>query len=188
MKIKDIMTSRSLRYCSTEMTLPEAAKLMQEANIGAIPVVDFQKKVLGIVTDRDICLWLAHEQKYPVESTTVGQIMRQTVYMVYMDDELSAAFRQMRRNRISRLPVIDKKGILRGIVSLHGLIDKYLNKGLEQLGNENQGENLLRTVQAITRRYTHKSGKEMKEKQEKTPFGSGGKIAYSEYEELPGKH
>ena len=153
MKVKDVMTATSLKFCSPETKLHNAAKTMKASNCGALPVVDKQKKVLGIVTDRDICLSLAQKQV----KATVGQIMPTKVFTVKTDDDISTAFRQMRTNQIGRLPVIDEQGKLKGIVSLHNLINNTISNGKEDLGAiSSDGENLLKTIQAVTDRYNGK--------------------------------
>jgi CBS domain-containing protein len=75
MKVKDIMTANTLMFCSPETELQNAAKKMKDGNCGALPVVDKDKKVLGIITDRDICLTLADKQAKSPAQMTVGQIM-----------------------------------------------------------------------------------------------------------------
>ncbi len=155
MKIKDVMTARSLKYCSPETNLQNAAELMKTANCGALPVVDKENKVLGIVTDRDICLALAQEQGAQLAKTTVGKVMPKKVHTVHVDDDISAAYKQMRTNKVGRLPVVDSDGKLKGIVSLHKLISKTMEDGAIALGQPSEpGENLGKTIHAVTQRYT----------------------------------
>jgi hypothetical protein len=60
----------------------------------------------------------------------------------------------MRKNQIGRLPVVDEKGKLKGIVSLHRLINNQVKDGKKELGDINApGENLMKTIQAVTDRY-----------------------------------
>jgi CBS-domain-containing membrane protein len=67
---------------------------------------------------------------------------------------VSAALRQMRTNQIGRLPVVDEKGTLKGIVSLHNLINNKVGEGKRELGDvSSPGENLFKTMQAVTNRY-----------------------------------
>lgn len=154
MKVKEVMIAEALQYCTPETRLQEAAKAMKSSNCGALPVVDNEKRVLGIVTDRDICLSLAQKQEIPIADRKVAEIMTRNVHTVESDDELSAAYHRMRKNQIGRLPVVDEKGKLKGIVTLHRLINKQVKEGKHNLGDINApGENLIKTIQAVTDRY-----------------------------------
>ena len=62
----------------------------------------------------------------------------------------------MRTHQIGRLPVVDDKGVLKGIVSLHNIINKSINNGLKELSDISySGENLLKTIHAVTDRYNN---------------------------------
>ena len=56
--VKEIMVS-SPQYCGKHETLQTVAEKMSKSNIGSLPVVDENKKPIGIITDRDICLTAA---------------------------------------------------------------------------------------------------------------------------------
>lgn len=156
MKVKDVMIGQSLKSCSPETKLQDAARTMQISNCGALPVVDKNNKVLGIVTDRDICLAIAQNQSKRIEEREVGDIMSKNIQTVHDTDEVSQAYSSMRKNQIGRLPVVDEAGKLKGIVSLHRLINKSVHEGEEKLGDTNApGENLLKTIQAVTDRYSN---------------------------------
>jgi CBS domain-containing protein len=158
MKVKDVMTARSLKYCSPETNLQNAAKKMKESNCGALPVVDREKKVLGIITDRDICLSLAQKHSTVPDKITVSQIMPSKVHTVKSTDDIAIAYRQMRTNQVGRLPVVDDEGKLKGILSLHHIINKAVGHDGKGLGTvSSPEENLMKTIQAITNRYNGKS-------------------------------
>lgn len=163
MKVKDVMTARSLKFCGVETKIKDVAKMMKDGNCGAIPVVDKNKKVLGIITDRDICLLLAKKHVTPIDQLTIGQLKKSKVYTVSLDDDISTVFRLMRTHQIGRLPVVDEKGLLKGIVSLHNIINKSINGGIKELSEISySGENLLKTIQAVTDRYSDTSNKSSK--------------------------
>lgn len=155
MKVQEVMTADKLKYCSPETKLQDAAKTMKSENIGALPVLDKDKKVVGLVTDRDICLSLTKKMTKP-GFVSVGEIMAKKVYTVGATEELSSALRQMRVNKVGRVPVIDEKGKLKGIVSLHKLLsDATQGKKLELGSVSSPDETVLKTVQAITERYSN---------------------------------
>lgn len=154
MKVKDVMTARSLKFCGPESKVKDVAKIMKDANCGALPIVDENHKVLGIITDRDICLLLAKKQPSPLDQLTIGELKKSKVYTVSITDDLSTVLRLMRTHQIGRIPVVDDKGLLKGIVSLHNIINKSINNGLNELSEISySGENLLKTIHAITNRY-----------------------------------
>jgi CBS-domain-containing membrane protein len=110
---------------------------------------------LGIITDRDICLEAAQKKTVPVENRLVQEVMSKNVHTVKGDDEISAAFQHMRKNKIGRLPVIDEAGKLTGIISLHKLLNHGVSDERKLLGNlSDSGENLLKTLHAVSSRYS----------------------------------
>ncbi|PBQ30552.1 hypothetical protein CNR22_01790 [Sphingobacteriaceae bacterium] len=154
MKVSEIMTSRALKYCTTDTKLRKAAKLMKAGNCGALPVVDENKKVLGIITDRDICLSMAKKHGKADAKRTVSQIMPKDIYTVKTDDSVATAFRQMRMFQVGRLPVTNANGMLKGIVSLHSVINHSMDSGTKSVGaSVSASENLLKTLQAVNKRY-----------------------------------
>lgn len=164
MKVKEVMNASSLKYCTPETKLHNAAKTMKANNCGALPVVNEEKKVLGIITDRDICLSLAKKSSQPLEKRTVAEAMSKKVHTVKSDDEVATALQNMRKNQIGRLPVVDEQGKLKGIVSLHRLINQTVAEGKENLGNISApGENILKTIEAVTDRYNGKKTEKLKE-------------------------
>ena len=153
MKVKEIMTANALKYCTPETNIHNAAQSMREANCGALPVVDRNKRVLGIITDRDICLSLAQNTNKAIEHRTVGEIMTRDVKTIRGTEDVSEALRKMRERKIGRLPVVDEQGSLEGIVSLNKLLNVSVAKGKEAVGDVHAaGENLMKTLQAVATR------------------------------------
>lgn len=155
MKVKEVMTARALRFCSPETKLSNAAKAMKAGNCGALPIVDKQKRVIGLVTDRDIALSLSKKKVSPAK-TKVSDIISKRVYTVNQNDNLADALAQMRTNQVGRLPVVDNARKLKGMVSMHNLINQATSNGRIELGRIASGkENLVKTIQAITSRYSN---------------------------------
>lgn len=153
MKVKDVMTAHAVKYCTPETNLQHAAESMREANCGALPVVDRNKRVLGIVTDRDICLSLSQHTNRSIENRLVGEVMTRDVRTVRASDDVSEAFRKMRERKIGRLPVVDEQGSLQGIISLNKLLNVTVDRGQSAIGDVHaNGENLLKTLRAVSNR------------------------------------
>ena len=112
--IRDLMTKdpRSVERGSTAV---EAARLMRDANVGIIPVVE-GGKLVGTVTDRDIAIRVVAEGKSP-ESITVEEIASRELVTIDPQQDLDEALRLMARHQIRRLPVVEEDGRLVGIVA-----------------------------------------------------------------------
>jgi CBS-domain-containing membrane protein len=116
MKVSDLMT-KEVRACHRHDSLNRAAQLMWENDCGAIPVVDAEMKVIGMLTDRDICM-AAYTQGVALVDASVGGVMSQNVSACNPSDNIAAAAERMRERQIRRLPVVDEKGRLVGILSV----------------------------------------------------------------------
>ncbi len=115
MKIREIMSGHVVSIGMNE-PVRAAAKLLRQYNVGALPVCDRQKRLRGILTDRDIvtrCVALGEDP----ETLPVSEIMSRGICTVSPSDELSHAVRLMSEDQVRRLPVLDE-GELVGVVSL----------------------------------------------------------------------
>jgi CBS domain-containing protein len=115
MKVSEIMSSRVV-CISQDEPVSAAAKLLKRSNIGALPVCDGDRRLRGIVTDRDIVTRCVALDADPA-STRVAEIMSRGVVTASPLDEVSHAARVMCDDQVRRLPVLDE-GKLIGMVSL----------------------------------------------------------------------
>lgn len=116
MKVSDLMT-KDVKACYQHDSLNRAAQLMWENDCGAVPVVDSDLKVIGMLTDRDICM-AAYTQGVTLGIASVGSAMSCDVCVCDPSDNITSAAEQMRERQIRRLPVIDKEQRLVGILSM----------------------------------------------------------------------
>lgn len=116
LKIKDIMT-KNVKTVNSNDPVSQAATLMQEINVGSIPVVE-GKKVVGIVTDRDIVLRNVANEKTPHEK--ISSVMTKNLISVSPETDIHEAAHIMAKNQIRRLPVINNEELM-GIVSIGDL-------------------------------------------------------------------
>lgn len=121
MLIKDVMTARPT-CCQPADRLDSVAKLMLDHDCGEIPVCD-GKKLVGVVTDRDIVCRAIAAGKTPV-AVPVSDVMTRDVYTVGEDDKLEQALELMETKLVRRLPVVDSSGRIVGIVSQADLVAK----------------------------------------------------------------
>lgn len=119
MRVRDIMTT-PVHACRVGDPANEAARLMWERNCGAIPVVQEEGRVVGIITDRDLCM-AAYTQGRPLASILVETAMARRVYCCRADDTVGDALAVMRDHEVRRLPVVDEDGRLVGLLSLDDL-------------------------------------------------------------------
>jgi CBS domain-containing protein len=144
MKVKEVMTS-DVKSCSLDTNLAAAAKIMWEGDCGAVPVTDEGGKVVGVITDRDICIAGATRDRTEGE-IPVREVISRTLYACTPGDDVRAALDTMKAEQVRRLPVVGQDGRLTGIVSIHDI-------AVEARPNKNSGlraEDVLETFIAIT--------------------------------------
>jgi CBS domain-containing protein len=112
-KIRDVMTP-SPRTVESSTPVQEAAKLMREQDVGAIPIVE-NGSLVGIVTDRDIAIDVVAQGKDV--STPVGDIGSRDLVTVDPEQSLDEALRLMAQHQVRRLPVVEEDGKPVGIVA-----------------------------------------------------------------------
>ena len=117
--VADVMT-RQVECARPEMTIREAAAKMKQRDIGSLPVCD-GRKLVGIVTDRDITLRATAEGINP-NLTNVSEIMTRDIVSVRPEDPLEEAERLMHDCQVRRLPVVDERGELAGYLALAGVV------------------------------------------------------------------
>jgi CBS domain-containing protein len=127
MKVKDLMTT-DVKRCSPETNLASAAKIMWEGDCGAVPVTDERDHVVGVITDRDICIAAATRPSREGE-IPVKDVISKAVYSCAPGDDVRAALDTMKARKVRRLPVVDQGGRLVGIVSIHDIAEQSRNRG-----------------------------------------------------------
>jgi CBS domain-containing protein len=118
MKVREIMTP-DVRVASPRDTLQEAAQMMVELDCGILPVGD-DDRLVGMLSDRDITVRAVAQGKAP-DTTKVGEVMSHDIKFIYDDETLEDVSRNMSDLKIRRLPVLNRKKRLVGIVSLGDL-------------------------------------------------------------------
>jgi CBS domain-containing protein len=113
--IRDIMT-REVESAQPDMTIQDAARMMKSRDIGSLPVCE-GRKVVGVVTDRDITIRGVADGRAP-DSTRVEEVMSRQVFSVKEDARLGEAERLMHDQQLRRLPVVNGDGDLVGYLAL----------------------------------------------------------------------
>ena len=99
-------------------TVTSAAEIMKIEDVGAVPVVDdtTSKKLIGIITDRDIVLSVVAEKKSP-DQVKIEEIMSRNPVTCRPDEDVVNAMDRMAQHQIRRILVVDSKGHVMGIIS-----------------------------------------------------------------------
>lgn len=106
--------------CGMDDCLGTAARLMWENDIGALPVIDGDGRVVAMITDRDICM-AAYTRGLRLEDIPVRTAMSQRLVTCSPDDSVGHAEKLMSEHQIRRLPVVDPEGRPLGILTLNDL-------------------------------------------------------------------
>ncbi|HYG89876.1 MAG TPA: CBS domain-containing protein [Azospirillum sp.] len=119
--IGDVM-SRKVRTVKPDDTVQQAAKLMSDEDTGVLPVAE-DSRVIGMLTDRDIAIRLVGASRDPAKSR-VRDVMSQDVLYCYEDEDIDHIAGIMADQQLHRLPVMDRRQNLVGIVSVGDLADR----------------------------------------------------------------
>ncbi|MDQ3748182.1 MAG: CBS domain-containing protein [Acidobacteriota bacterium] len=132
MKVKDVMKT-DVGFCSTEDSLMKAAEVMRRRDCGVVPIVDADQRVVGMLTDRDLCLAVVARNRKASDVKT-EELLRGKAIVCSADDKLEDALRKMRKYQVKRLAAIGAGGELVGILSVTDVLqlaagkDKKLKK------------------------------------------------------------
>lgn len=137
--VRDIMT-REPQCVTADEKVGQVAKLMRDEDCGAIPVVagSSDKKIVGMITDRDIVVRVIAEGKNPAD-VAVQVVMTKEIYSVKEDDSVESVFKVMSDRQVRRVPVVDKNNQLIGIVAQADIATE-----------SNDSHKVARTVQDIS--------------------------------------
>jgi len=119
MNIAKLIT-RDVFTCRIHDTLEAAARLMWDHDLGALPVVDDHARVVGMLTDRDICM-AAYTRRAPLEAIAVRETMSPEPTTCAITAEVSEVEELMRAHQVHRIPVVDDGGRMVGIISINDL-------------------------------------------------------------------
>ena len=140
--VSDIMTPFAYS-CRADDTLAVAARLMWEHDCGAIPVLDGHGHVVGMITDRDICM-AAYIQGRPLSQMAVASAASKDVHSIRPGAPIGDAHHMMKMHRVRRLPVVDVGGNLVGMLSLADVV-RHSDRSLDP-SHPLHVENVLATL------------------------------------------
>ena len=126
----DMMT-RNVSTVHPNDTAQRAARLMRDEDCGALPVVDRQGRMIGMVTDRDITIRLVADGADP-RYAQVQDCMTDEVFACHVNDPIEGCIRAMRQHQVRRMPVVNDRNQILGIISqgdLARLADRNRDRG-----------------------------------------------------------
>ena len=131
-KCNDVMTKDPL-FCEPNETAVQAAQVMEGLDVGSVPIVENTRtrKLIGIVTDRDLALKVVAAELNP-PNVKVEDVMTREPLNCNPDDDLDKAIQLMGENQLRRIPVIDKAGAIVGIIAQADVAMK--TDGTEKIG------------------------------------------------------
>lgn len=147
MKVRELMTAE-VRSCPEYSTLNTAAQMMWDHDIGCLPVVDRENRVIGILTDRDICM-SAYMQGVGLTGAQVTSAMSKQVFSCRPEDEIAIAEKLMREKQLHRLPVIDAQGQLVGVLSVNDIAREAAQEGKTKKARQVSDAELTQLIASV---------------------------------------
>ena len=143
MTCADVMT-KDPSCCVPTDSAARVAKIMKTENVGSIPVCESRnnRKLIGIVTDRDLAMHVVAEVRDP-SGTLVKDVMSREPLACNPQDDLQKALDAMQRRQVRRIPVVDERGMLTGIIAQADIAIRV-----------DQPEKTAKTVEQISRPST----------------------------------
>ena len=117
--VRDWMTATVLS-CRQDERLYAAAKVLWDVDCGAVPVTNADGVVVGVLTDRDICM-AAYTQARPLSEISIASVLSGEPQVCGPDDSLDDVVSLMRTHEVRRIPVVDTERKLLGMLSLADL-------------------------------------------------------------------
>lgn len=148
MKVKSVMT-KQVATCLPTDSLGAAAEIMWNKDCGIVPVVEAgTHRLLGVVTDRDLAM-AALLSNRPADAVRVGDAMTAKLFTCREEDDVREAHDTMREHQVRRVPVLDDKGHLAGLVTLNDLVREAF--GTRAAAAARRQRECARTLAAVSR-------------------------------------
>jgi CBS domain-containing protein len=148
MKIADLMTA-PVRTCRVDDTLNAAANVMWEHDCGIVPVVDADGRLVGVVTDRDICMAVFFHGARLVD-LPVREVMARDLHTLPPEASIHDALELMRDMQVRRVPVVDAQGAPVGLLSLADVATAWRRRDAVA-GRELRDDDVGLALAAVTR-------------------------------------
>jgi len=154
------LCNRRVVIASPDLPVIDAARRMRKHHVGDLVVVEpaaSGPEPVGIVTDRDLVIEVLADNSGRASSMRVGSVMTCELVTANVNEDVSTILRKMRRSGIRRIPVVNSKGSLEGILTYDDLLDWFVEE-LAGLAGVVEGEQRIeekRTHRLEEERHTH---------------------------------
>ena len=118
MKVKELMSTK-VKFVTPTATTKEAAHMMHDLHVGALPVME-NEQLVGIITDRDICCKVTATGR-SAGFTKVDEVMSKDVTTCFDDHNIDDATKLMMENKIRRIAVVNHENTMVGLLSVDDL-------------------------------------------------------------------
>ena len=130
MKVQDVMT-KNPRSVSPATSVREAAQIMKTQDVGFVPVVDENRRLVGVITDRDIAIRLVADGRDV--NTAVREVMSSgNIATLTADQDVDKAMQTMASEKVRRVPVVDERGSVVGVVAQADIVRKANDRKAEE--------------------------------------------------------
>lgn len=146
MRVRDVM-KREPNVAFPGQSLKKVGMIMAQVDCGVLPVLGEEDHVIGIVTDRDLCLALALMNQKP-SKVWVEDVMTAEVHTCSPEDSIGDALEVMRTHRVRRLPAVDADGHLRGLLSFDDVVLEARSADNEEFAGPFY-DDIARTLKAV---------------------------------------
>lgn len=157
MKVQDVMV-QDVQFCFPDDSLNRAAQIMWDHACGVVPVIDDARRVVGMITDRDVCM-AAYTRGLVLGDMRVRESMRANVRTCRPNEAISRAERVMKECGSRRVPVVDELGVLIGILSL----DDVARVATEEPAGSNKAVDLVgvaETLAEVSKAWSQRSARD----------------------------
>ena len=120
MKIKDVMV-KPAAFCSPETNLGAAVEIMWNCNCGFLPVLDAQRRVVGVITDRDIAIAEGTRNQLPGE-IMVADVATRKVHSCRPEYDVHMALDTMAESKVRRIVVVNEQNQFEGVLSMDDVV------------------------------------------------------------------
>ena len=150
MRVQDVMT-KPAAFCGLDATLAEAAGIMGKRGCGFLPVIGEGGNVIGVITDRDICIALGTRNQNSSEVFVRDVVLPKDrmvprLYTCAPEESAHCVLKTMRESGVRRLPVVDREGVLQGVLSIDDLV-RYARDHWDKAGVTS--EEIVETCKAV---------------------------------------
>ncbi len=148
LSVREVM-SNGVWSCPAKATLDQAIEMMASRKCSSIPVVDGNNKPVGIITDRDISMYINLKHQSPQDISLAEFNKGRHIYCCYARDDIHDALKILRERHIHRLPALDDNDKLVGIITMNDVIQHAEEGDSADLSYKD----VVETLKAVSKHY-----------------------------------